>query len=746
MQEIKQFFKEEAGNLSQFKSVSQLRGSLSSGNIQTVGIKSKASLASDTRVAQADRLPAVALDKSLGSRTVTNHPEQLLTIPHLEDFIDTSTADSLPGLDDIDVLLLDRRRIIVAVFEKIKKCERLPSCRACWEPFGKWCINQLQTAIREHYPVFKITDLPGGDWFQCSKCRPATAPKVPTSTAAANGGMARLFAADPGILQLITGCSSFTPLFFVHRMFIELVDMIMDQMRFEIEDVTNVVQEAREDDAEQAEQVDSTAAAPDNTQTVINKSQKELARKLKRDLAAFLFGGGVTYSLPRFDWYVKKGTPIKSIATEYINKSELGFIVIFRKAVLNYLESVCMDSDVVSECLFDGDKRDVIIRGVLGGAGKEYDDLYKHAHQMLPEIEDEAVKSKLLIRWLNEYLRYLSLLDNWQQCEILSVSEHRKQQHKPGNAFVTDLVFRNRESIAACSQLAGRINDVNYWQNKHAASLVNNAIYKCFQPGVRVVVFIGDSFNGARGAKNATSIISESMNVVKVCEHNTSRLCFLCRRATVPPVSSVKMLGDGDNKLRARYSDLKTTDSHQSHSRNRDKLCMHCNRVHDRDNGAAVNLAQVERNRGYKINDNKQYWPHEFRRGNYYKADELKVAQHKRNVSKREARVLKDIVSNDELLAKTDMAIKAQEKKLDVVKTWRESAVAEVESFIGEIPSGGWLDEQQMKKFGSIKHTPAKIDGMARKANSLQKSLMLKAEAIKKIKNDHKKNKSNNSN
>ncbi|KAI8867845.1 hypothetical protein GQ42DRAFT_157567 [Ramicandelaber brevisporus] len=186
---------------------------------------------------------------------------------------------------------------------------------------SKWLCNQLHQAIRKACPDVEISDLSGGNSFECNDChrsKPGSADSTNTTdTAAETDNLARIFTADPGAIELFVGSSSFTPLFFVHRLYLLLVSKLMGELRLG----------------------NSTPSTSGKSADTISKSQKRQARRLKKQLADFLYSGGVHYSLSRSRWQLKKGGKFKALAKEYVNNLELNLVVAVRNAVRDYLES-----------------------------------------------------------------------------------------------------------------------------------------------------------------------------------------------------------------------------------------------------------------------------------------------------------------------------------------------------------------------------------------------------------------------
>src|SRR5207237_160853 len=107
-------------------------------------------------------------------------------------------------------------------------------------------------------------------------------------------------------------------------------------------------------------------------------------------------------------------------------------------------------------------------------------------------------------------------------------------------------------------------------------------------------VFCGDGYKGGPGSKNAASILKESMMIVNVSEFNSSKLCFTCHQPGISPVIFASKLHQTHSRaFRSRSSYLATSNRQQQHSRRRNRLCLHCKRMYDRDIGASINLVHI---------------------------------------------------------------------------------------------------------------------------------------------------------
>ncbi|KAI8873217.1 hypothetical protein GQ42DRAFT_170852 [Ramicandelaber brevisporus] len=754
-----------------FSTLKQITTTASSGVIRVTGVQDTFSLPPKLFLNRKDRVAAVPITKQVGNTICTNYPAGVLTFPHLEHFVPAGTADRLPSLDQTRKILNKTAEIVQAAFNSVKAvCSDLPRCRACWPLYGKWLCNQLHQAIRKACPDVYIPDLTGGKLFECNDCHRSKSGSADSTntvdTATETDNLARIFAADPGAIELFVGSSSFTPLFFVHRLYVMLVNKLMDELIFDDKALKKMVLENRiqhnkqddddmlvdddddivvvvDDDDVDDDDDDDDDAIPGDSPDIISTAQARQVRRLKKQLADFLYSGGVHYSLSRSRWWLKRGGRYRALAKEHVNELELQFVEMFHAVVVHYLGPKKQQPHVIEDALFNKQKRDEIIRGILGRRG-EYVKFFDTAAKMLPDTVDNNNSVRILVEWLDYLLCYFAVMVDWQNDEIYSWNEHQNQRFNQEKSSIIPTVLRNRGLISSDCKLAGRINDSGYWMNRFAAKMVCNSVYDRFQPGTRVVAFVGDAFHGGAGAKNAASILRESILMVDVCEHNSSKLCFICNSATISPVTFANKLHHSSSmEFRSRLSYLATKTRQQQRSRRRDRLCLSCKRLYNRDFGASINMAQIalhamyvsfmQRTRNYEVTDDKQYWPPAFRRGRYYQIDKRLFARYKRNVKKREAKAIIKLTTHDTRSAVTaslQTAVNTQQRVLEQSTAQLVSEKSKITDFLSRIKRGGWLTYGQRRILGIIKSKLHSIENKIKAAKDLIELNGRKIEAI----------------
>ncbi|KAI8869926.1 hypothetical protein GQ42DRAFT_163108 [Ramicandelaber brevisporus] len=205
--------------------------------------------------------------------------------------------------------------------------------------------------------------------------------------------------------------------------------------------------------------------------------------------------------------------------------------------------------------------------------------------------KQQGEERAILHRIVDSFVDFLKLVPDWKDTANLELLT--QQPVLSSNSQRLNTAIRNIRALRLNSALVARFNDVLNVNKHTVGSLLARYIYNQFPPDSKIVVAIGDAFDGSDSTPSLAHLLADHIPIFYSPEFRSSLLCFMCSSVTVPAASGTYTQHvTADIEHTGNLTSLTSQRAYKS-QRNlnqRYRYCLECKLHFNRDTSAAFNI------------------------------------------------------------------------------------------------------------------------------------------------------------
>ncbi|KAI8871061.1 hypothetical protein GQ42DRAFT_162278 [Ramicandelaber brevisporus] len=205
--------------------------------------------------------------------------------------------------------------------------------------------------------------------------------------------------------------------------------------------------------------------------------------------------------------------------------------------------------------------------------------------------KQQSDERAILHRIVDSFVDFLKLVPDWKDTASLALLTQQPVLSNNSRRLCT--AIRNCRALRLNSTLVARFNDILHVNKHTVGSELARYIYDQFPPNSKIVVAIGDAFDGSDSTPSLARLLADNIPIFYSPEFRSSLLCFMCSSVTVPAASGTYTQHvTADVEHIGNASSL--TSQHASKSQKklsaRYRYCLECKLQFNRDTSAAFNI------------------------------------------------------------------------------------------------------------------------------------------------------------
>ncbi|KAI8872606.1 hypothetical protein GQ42DRAFT_161194 [Ramicandelaber brevisporus] len=205
--------------------------------------------------------------------------------------------------------------------------------------------------------------------------------------------------------------------------------------------------------------------------------------------------------------------------------------------------------------------------------------------------EQQSDERAILHRIVDSFVDFLKLVPDWKDTANLALLT--QQPVLSNNSQRLSTAIRNCRALRLNSALVARFNDVLNVNRHTVGSELARYIYDQFPPNSKIVVAIGDAFDGSHSTPALTRLLADNIPIFYSPEFRSSLLCFMCSSVTVPAATGTytqHVTADVEHTGTATSLTSQRASKSQKKLSSRYRYCLECKLHFNRDTSAAFNI------------------------------------------------------------------------------------------------------------------------------------------------------------